>query len=156
MPYGLPLVDQRQDEGLSLQGAVLCARRKLRAVLPEVDGRVGHLERLCDRLHDGLEGRFGGNGGLQTSSQTREHLIRVVTLAVHQAIHTALKPLAQGSEKDGHHSRRHERDREVCTCLEELAQRYHDQGVERYHCGAKGTVDQRAIDDDIYVPQPVA
>jgi hypothetical protein len=29
MPYGLPLVDQRQDKGLSLQGAVLCARRKL-------------------------------------------------------------------------------------------------------------------------------
>src|SRR5215210_9601391 len=98
MPYGLPLVDQRQYKGLSLQAAVVCARRKLRAVLPEIDGRVGHLERLCDRLHDGLKSRFGGNGGLQASSQAREHRIRVVALAVHQAIRTALKPLAQGSE----------------------------------------------------------
>ena len=97
-----------------------------------------------------------GHGGLQASSQAREHSIRVVALAVHQAIRTALKPLAQGSEDDGHHTRRHERDREICTCLEEHTQDYHDEGVERYHDGAKGTVDQRAVDDDIDVPQPVA
>ena len=100
--------------------------------------------------------RFGGNGGLQASSQAREHRIRVVALAVHQAIHTALKPLAQGSEEDGHHPVATSETSEICTCLEEHAQGYHDQGVERYHDGAKGTVDQRAIDDDIDVPQPVA
>ena len=42
MPYGLPLVDQRQKEGLSHQGAMLCARRKLCADLLEIDGRVRH------------------------------------------------------------------------------------------------------------------
>ena len=40
--------------------------------------------------------------------------------------------------------------------MEERAERPHDQGVERYHDGAKGTVDQRAIEDDIDVPHPVA
>ena len=53
---------------------------------------------MCDRLHDGLEGRFGGDGGLKALPQAREYRIRVVALAVHKAVDTALKPLAQGSE----------------------------------------------------------
>jgi hypothetical protein len=90
VPYLLPLVYKRQGLGFSHGRAV--GRSAPRALfLVKEDGRVGQLESLGDGLGDRGQHALRGEGCFQAPPQARDHRIRIISLAVHQAVHAALE-----------------------------------------------------------------
>ncbi len=117
---------------------------------------MGQLQRLGDRLDYGRQHRFGRVRGLQTLPETGDHRVRVVPLAVHQAVHATLQTVPQGREEYGDEARGDERDGEVVLDSEQHAEVAYYQHVKSYDAGGQCTVDEGAVDDEVYVEQAVA
>src|SRR5260221_5965114 len=81
--------------GLLVLGKSIGGSGSKRIALLQGKCRVGQLERLSDGLDDRGEYSLGGKRRLQALTQAREDGIRVVPLAIHQAIDNPLEPGAQ-------------------------------------------------------------
>jgi hypothetical protein len=148
-------VDERQAERLAYR--VPGGRSGLNAPIAlQLDLRVRQLQRFLQGPGDGGQHIVGGERGLEALSQTRKNRIRVVPLAVHQAIHRTLQPFLQRLEEHGDEARSKDRNQEVTLCLQEHAQSAHHQHVDPEDARGQRTVDESAVYDEIYVPQTVA
>ena len=62
---------------------------------------IRKFQRGCHSFGHGQQFGLGRERGLQPSAEARENRHRLVAFAVHQTVHSALKPLAQWLEQDG-------------------------------------------------------
>ncbi len=76
-----------------------------------------------------------------------------VALAIHQAIYEALETLAQRLKEYGDEARCQQRDEQVATCLQDLTKQDDDHYVDANDTGGEHAIDQRAVDDNVDIPQ---
>lgn len=109
----------------------------------EPDRDVPQPERPCYVLDDRGQHRLGRERPLQTPPQPREDPVRLVPLAVRQAVHAALQPVPQRSKKHRDDAGGDEGDEQVAFHEEERDQERHpfvrtapeDQGAHRHEDG---------------------
>ncbi len=149
------LVADRQLHGFAARRADRGLTDLLR-LIQQLNGGIGQLERGGDGGHDGGQG-FGRHGcGLVLLAQAGEHGVRIVTLAVHELIDAALEPLTHGVEGHGHQPGCDQGDDQVPGRLKEEPQAAHRHNVDQDHAQGQTAIDQRAVDDDVDVPELVA
>src|SRR5260370_18284859 len=116
---------------------------------------IGQLERLSDGVDDRGEYSLGGKRRLQALTQAREHCIRVVALAIHQAIDHPLEPGAQRLKEDRDEARSKQGDKEIPRRMQQRAQDAYHEDIHTYHNGGEDTIDQGAVDDDVGIEEAV-
>ncbi len=85
-----------------------------------------------------------------------QDLERLVSLAVNQLVDPALQTFPQWLEQNSHQARGSQRDEPVTLGLNQGAGASHDQGVYADNTSSQQPIDQRPVDYEIDVPQPVA
>lgn len=120
------------------------------------NGGVGQLQCLSGRPDDRGQDGVGGECGFQAFPEARDHAVRFVPLAIHQAVDVALEPIAQRLEEDRYDAGGDEGDRQVAAGLENGAEVADDEDVDGDDDGGQGEVDQGSVDDQVYVVEAVA
>src|SRR5258708_30067920 len=77
-------------------------------------------------------------------------------LPIEQGIHASLEQFSQGLEKHGDQSGGEERNQQVAPRAKERAQIADHQHVGANDAGSQRTINERAIDDEVDVPEAVA
>ncbi len=121
-----------------------------------LDGGIRELERLPHGRDDGGQDGIGVQSRLQALAEAGKHNIRFITQAIQQAVDAALQEVTQRLKKHGHDTCSNERDDQVSTRAERGSQVADHEDIDADDERGEQTVDQRAVDDDINVPQPVA
>jgi len=80
----------------------------------------------------------------------------LVALPVEQAIDASLETITQRVKEDSDHPGCQQRDDQIALRLKQGPECPHDKDIDADHAGRQQTVHQRAVDDHIDVPQPVA
>jgi hypothetical protein len=122
----------------------------------ERDGRVGELERLLNGPDYGGQHGFRRKRRLQALPEAGDHRVRVVSIAVHHAVHGPLQTIAYRSEDHGHDARGDEGDVKVALRLEHRAQVADHEHVDADDDGGQSAIDQGAVYEEVYVVEAVA
>ncbi len=115
---------------------------------------------LLERLSGGLDNRgedsLGSKCGLQATPQVREHGIRVIALAIHQAIDHALQTSAERLKEDRDQAGGKQRNEGIPERMQQRAQDAHHEDIHSDDDRCEETIHQCTIDDDVDIPQPIA
>ncbi len=149
---GVFLVDQGQDQRLSHKFSGTC-RKPEGVLLFQQNSHIRQLERLRYGVHNGRQHCIWSQRRLQPLAQLGDDGIGFVALTVEQAVHPSLHPGAHGLEQHGHQPGCHQRNHQIPTAANECAQGSHHQHVHSNNADGEDAVDQRAIDDEVDIPQ---
>ena len=112
-------------------------------------------ERLADRLDDGGEHGVGLQRARERSAEAGDRGVGVVPLAVHQPVDEPLHALPHRLEADGHDAGHDERDEKVAAGRERRADQSDDRDIAGDDADGHHAVDERAIDDEVDLVEPV-
>ncbi len=142
------------------RGAVGRPRRRPPQFLAHLQPHVGPsgARALAQELGHARQQLVGRHALGHLGRELRQHLIGAGPGAVDQAIDEALHPLAGGGEGDGDDERGRDRQPEigVLALPDEAADADDDGDVDDRHEAGQQRVDERAADEAIDAPQPVA
>src|SRR5581483_5167527 len=117
---------------------------------------VGELEGMSYHLHKSWQDLLRSQCGFQALPQTGNHTIGIIALTKHQSIDGLLEVLTQRLENECDDARREQREEHIPLYPKERAKSDHHQHIQSNHTCSEYTVHQRAVDDEIDIPQAIA
>src|SRR5919106_3216428 len=105
-------------------------------------------------MRDAREYRLGNSGALELSSQCRQNPVGIIALAIDQAVRGSLETLAQRLKRNRDDGRGHERRLDP-RAVEEALNESNYANIASNDRSGQQTVDERSIDDDVDVVEPV-
>ena len=124
-------------------------------LVDDLEGDERQPQRLGDGLDDGGEGPVGLGRPLQPLPEPAHRPPRLVALAVHEPVHRSLEHVAQRQRHERGEAGGQQRDPIPVLRAGDRAEQRHRDGVAGDHPERQAAVDERPVDDDLDVEQPV-
>src|SRR5262249_1999777 len=123
------------------------------ALLPQGDRSIGNFERLRHRLDYRRQDILRSGSACQLFPELRRHRVWFIALTVEQAIYATLEPGAQRLKEDRDSAGHQQGNDWRSATVEHETSGADGEGIQRDDANTQAAVDERAVDQRVYVEQ---